>query len=268
VRRIALAALLALVVAAPAAADPQSPGLITTVGESSAGGVPGGDAALGYALYGANCSSCHGSQGQGMPPPPNHRGVGAQSGSGPSLRGVGARSADFYLRTGYMPLRSPSIQPTRSRVLFDEREIRALVAYVASLGKGPPIPRPHPERGSLGDGRRLFTEHCAGCHQVAAEGGYVTDARVPPLQESTATQIAEAVRVGPYVMPHFSERAISNRQLDSIVRYVEYAKHPDDRGGWSIGRIGPVPEGIVTWWIGAVALVAFCMLLGRRFRRS
>jgi ubiquinol-cytochrome c reductase cytochrome c subunit len=267
-RRIALIALLALIGAAPAGADPQSPGLVTTVGSSSAGGVPAGAAATGYALYGANCSSCHGSQGEGMPAPPNHRGVGSQSGSGPSLRGVGALAADFYLRTGYMPLRSPSIQPTRSRVLFDEPQLQALIAYVASLGKGPAIPQPHPERGSLGDGRRLFTEHCAGCHQVAAEGGYVTDARVPPLHESTATQIAEAVRVGPYVMPQFSEKQISERQLDSIIRYVEYMKDPDDRGGWSIGRIGPVPEGIVTWWIGAAALVGFCVLLGRRFGRS
>jgi ubiquinol-cytochrome c reductase cytochrome c subunit len=267
-RRLLALVVAALAAAAPAVADPPPPGLVTTVGTSSAGGVPEGDAALGYALYGANCASCHGSRGQGMPAPPNARGTGGISGSGPSLRGSGARAADFYLRTGYMPLRSPSVQPSRSRVLFTEHQIRALVAYVASLGDGPPIPTPHPERGSLSDGRRLYTSRCAGCHQIVAEGGYATDARVPPLESATPTQIAEAVRIGPYVMPHFSERDLSDRQLDSIIRYVQYAKHPDDRGGWSLGHLGPVPEGLVTWWIGAAVLVAFCMLLGRRLRRS
>jgi ubiquinol-cytochrome c reductase cytochrome c subunit len=65
-------------------------------------------------------------------------------------------------------------------------------------------------------------------------------------------------------MPTFSQHAISDAQLESIVAYVQYAKHPDDRGGWAIGRLGPVPEGIVTWWIAIVALVASCIVLGRR----
>src|SRR5205085_4125564 len=105
--------------------------------------------------------------------------------------------------------------------------IGALVAYVASLGAGPPIPQPHPERGSLAEGLHAFTDHCAGCHQVAAEGGYVTGAVPPPLEEATPVQIAEAVRIGPNVMPAFSKRAIPAGELDSIIRYVEYAKNPD-----------------------------------------
>jgi ubiquinol-cytochrome c reductase cytochrome c subunit len=251
VRRGLALTVAALAVAAPAGAGPPPPGAA---------------AAEGYALYGGNCATCHGSLGKGIEPRPGDRGAGATEGAGPSLRGVGALAADFYLRTGYMPLRSPDAQPTRSRLLFSDRQIRALVAYVASLGDGPPIPEPHPERGNLGDGRRLFGEHCAGCHQIVGEGGYVTGARVPPLEDASAIQIAEAVRIGPYVMPEFSKRAIGDRQLDSIIRYVQYAKHPDDRGGWSLGHIGPVPEGIVTWWIGAAVLVSLCVLLGRRLR--
>jgi ubiquinol-cytochrome c reductase cytochrome c subunit len=166
-----------------------------------------------------------------------------------------------------MPLRDPGEQPARSPVLFTARELDALVRYVGSLGHGPPIPDPHPERGNLAVGLRSFTEHCAGCHQVVAEGGYVTKARVPPLVEATDRQIAEAVRVGPYVMPQFSRRAISDGELNSIVRYVDYAKNPDDRGGWAIGHLGPVPEGLVTWLIAAVALVATCVLISRRLAR-
>jgi ubiquinol-cytochrome c reductase cytochrome c subunit len=67
-------------------------------------------------------------------------------------------------------------------------------------------------------------------------------------------------------MPSFSHRAISDRQLDSIIAYVDYAKHPDDRGGWSLGHLGPVPEGIVAWWIGAARRGALCVLLGKRLK--
>src|SRR5439155_54134 len=124
--------------------------------------------------------------------------------SGPPLHNAGALAADFYLRTGYMPLSRSDVQPSRTHVLFTARQIRALVAFVASVGGGPPVPTPHPQRGSVSAGFELFGRHCAGCHQIAAEGGYVTGARVPPLGQATDREIAEAVRVGPYLMPRFS----------------------------------------------------------------
>jgi ubiquinol-cytochrome c reductase cytochrome c subunit len=226
----------ALTLAAPAAAN--SPGVV--------------HAKTGAALYAANCAKCHGPHGEGY--------------KAPKLEGVGALAADFYLRTGAMPLASVGEQPNRSRVLFSERELRALIRYVAGLGGGPPVPKPHPERGSVSRGLRLFTNHCAGCHQVVAEGGFVTGARVPPLEEATPTQIAEAVRIGPYLMPTFSERALPARDLDSIVRYIEYAKHPENPGGWALGELGPVPEGMVTWLVAAFVLVGTCVVIGKRLK--
>jgi ubiquinol-cytochrome c reductase cytochrome c subunit len=230
-------------------------------------------AGQGKSLYGQYCVSCHGANGSGVA---HGRTIGAapqrvqeqQNGVGPSLRGVGALAADFYLRTGYMPLHRVGDQPRRARVILDDAQIRALVAYVASLGNGPPIPSPHPERGSLANGLHLFTDHCAGCHQVVAQGGVVTGALPPPLVDATDVQIAEAVRIGPYVMPSFSTKTITNRQLDSIVRYVDWVKHPDNSGGWAIGDIGPVPEGLVTWFFAAALLVALCILVGKRLRRA
>ena len=96
----------------------------------------------------------------------------------------------------------------------------------------------------------------------------MTGAVAPPLEDATATQIAEAVRIGPYVMPRFSTKAITPHQLDSIVAYVEYAKHPDDPGGWALGHLGPVPEGLVTWFIAGIALIFTCMLVGKRLDRG
>jgi ubiquinol-cytochrome c reductase cytochrome c subunit len=89
---------------------------------------------------------------------------------------------------------------------------------------------------------------------------------VPALEDATPTQIAEAVRVGPYLMPRFPESQLSDADVDSIVRYVQYAKHPDDRGGWAIGHLGPIPEGMVTWLLAAIVLVGVCGVLGERLR--
>jgi ubiquinol-cytochrome c reductase cytochrome c subunit len=221
---------------------------------------------LGAELYAGNCASCHGVAGRGILSNGTHQGVGGIRGRGPSLRGVGAQAADLYLRTGFMPLSNPGERPYRRRVLFSDREIRALVAYVASLAPGPGIPHVDPAAGSVSQGFQLFTEHCAGCHQSVAEGGYVTDARVPPIKQSTPTQIAEAVRTGPYLMPEFSKRQISDAELNSIVAYVQASKHPEDRGGWGIGHIGPVPEGMVAWAIAGIALVGLCVLIGERVK--
>jgi ubiquinol-cytochrome c reductase cytochrome c subunit len=248
----ALALLTALAGAGDAAAAP-APEIERPQDESSLG-----TRELGAQLFAGNCARCHGIGGRGI-----RRSAGDR---GPSLVGVGRLAADFYLRTGYMPLVDPDDQPRRRRPAFSDREIEALTDYVDSLGGGPPVPAPQPASGSLAEGRELFTEHCAGCHQVVAQGGVVTGARVPPLGDATARQVAEAVRIGPYVMPRFSKGDISDAQLDSIVRYVEYAKHPDDRGGWGIGNIGPVSEGMVTWLIGALVLVASCMAIGQRLR--
>lgn len=230
-------------------------------------------AASGERLYGRFCQSCHGPGGSGIAAPVQvgsgpGRDQGVYAAVGPSLVGAGAQAAHFYLTTGYMPLQRPGIQPRRSRQLLGPGEVDALIAYVASLGKGPPVPAPHPERGNLSQGQNLFSDKCSGCHQIAGRGGYVTGAVPPPLTAATAVQIAEAVRIGPYVMPRFSERAISSAQLDSIIRYVQWARHPADPGGASLGQVGPVPEGLVTWFVAAASLVALCMVLGRRLRRG
>jgi ubiquinol-cytochrome c reductase cytochrome c subunit len=228
-------------------------------------------AANGERLYGRYCAACHGPDGAGVIAP-KAAGAGpardqtVMEAAGPPLTGAGARAAHFYLSTGYMPLKRTGIQPRRSRQLLGPAEVAALISYVASLGKGPPIPHPHPERGDLSEGQRLFTEKCGGCHQIVARGGYVTDAVPPPLADATSVQIAEAARIGPYVMPAFSRSSLTDAQLDSVIRYVRWAQHPDNRGGFSLGDVGPVPEGLFTWFVAAAALVALCLVLGKRLR--
>jgi quinol---cytochrome-c reductase cytochrome c subunit len=249
--RRAAAVIVLLLALAPAAdaAPPNGPPIVLSNG-----------AHPGEQLFAGNCVRCHGIAGRGVTRQGN-------SGSlGPPLRGVGARAADFYLRTGYMPLADARDQPTRSRPSFTNAQIKAITGYVASLGGGPPIPRPDAASGDVLRGRSLFTEHCAGCHQVVAEGGVLPGAKAPPLDRATDVQIAQAVRIGPYVMPKFTPRAISDKDLNSIIRYVDYTKHPTDAGGWGINHLGPYPEGMVTWLIAIPLLLLICRLIGKKAR--
>jgi ubiquinol-cytochrome c reductase cytochrome c subunit len=214
-------------------------------------------AKLGEQLFAGNCARCHGIAGRGYHPA-------VEPGlNGPPLRGVGELAADFYLRTGYMPLNDARDQPVRSRPSFSNPEIKAIVAYIGSLGGGPAIPTPDPKSGNLNDGRELFTEHCSGCHQVVAEGGIMPGAKAPPLDRATDRQIAEAVRIGPYAMPVFTTKDISDAELNSIIAYINYAKRPDDAGGWGIDHLGPFPEGMITWLIAIPLLLILCRAIGK-----
>jgi ubiquinol-cytochrome c reductase cytochrome c subunit len=207
--------------------------------------------AQGAQLYQDDCASCHGVSLQGI------------SGVAPSLIGVGAGPVDFYLSTGRMPLASPQEQPQRNAPLYNARQIDALVDYVSSFG-GPPAPTADPSRGDLAVGLHQFTLNCAGCHQIVARGGLTLGAVAPSLQAATAQQIAEAVRMGPYLMPRFDDQQIDQHQLDSLARYILWTREPDNAGGWGIYNIGPIPEGIVAWFLGLAALVIVARLIGER----
>jgi len=207
--------------------------------------------AEGRTLFDTGCSSCHGMALQG------------RKDVAPSLVGVGAGPADFYLSTGRMPLENPREEPLRAPSHYSTRQIEALVAFVASFG-GPPAPDADPAKGDLALGLHDFTLNCAGCHQIVARGGLTVGAAVPDLQSATPREIAEAVRMGPYLMPHFSTQQLDQHALDSVARYVLWTRHPSNKGGWGIYNLGPIPEGIVAWFLLLLTLVLLARLIGER----
>jgi len=210
----------------------------------------------GRALFETDCSSCHGFAGEG------------RKGTAPSLVGVGEASADFYLRTGRMPLARVGDQPVRGEPRYDDGQIEALDAFVGSLGGGPEIPEVEPSKGSVSEGMEMFSDSCAGCHAITGKGGVAIGGYAPPLGEATPTQVGEAIRVGPYIMPRFSESAITPADVNSIAAYVELTQEPEDAGGFGIGHIGPVPEGMVAWLAAVAALLLVARLIGERLGGS
>lgn len=210
------------------------------------------DAAAGRELFAVACSSCHGPDGAG-------------TSSGPSIVEAGAAAADFELTTGRMPFAgTPGTQAKRKPPAFEPAEIDDLVAYVASLGDGPAIPEVTLDPALLARGQELFINNCAPCHGSTAHGGAVGGgALAPPLLEATDRQVAEAVVVGPGQMPAFT---FPTDDRDALVTYVDYLQGAANPGGFSIGGIGPVPEGLVAWLLGMGMLGVVVILIGRDWR--
>ncbi|MCX4471638.1 c-type cytochrome [Micromonospora sp. NBC_01655] len=239
------------------AAGPVALGAAPTPEPTASPGVAGPGAASraadrGTQLYLENCASCHGEQGQG-----------AQR--GPSLVGVGPASVDFQVATGRMPLSHEAQQARRREPVFSAADIAALVDHVASLsGGGPQIPRVAP--GNPVSGREVFAANCAPCHGATGAGAALTNGwTAPPLYDATAVQIAEAVRVGPGLMPVFPSQVLDDRQVDDVTTYVRRLRGERmDRGGNPLDRLGPLAEGLVAWLATLGLLVAAARWLGRR----
>jgi ubiquinol-cytochrome c reductase cytochrome c subunit len=163
-----------------------------------------------------------------------------------------------------MPLTKEESNPDRAKPAFGRSDIDALVAYVASLGAGPAVPAVDPAAGRLAEGERLYQENCAACHSATGTGGALTSGQVAPsLAQATPVQVAEAVRVGPGAMPKFASQALNDPQVDSIAAYVGRLQQGGNRGGWDLGRIGPVTEGLVAWVLGLGLLLWVVRRLGK-----
>jgi ubiquinol-cytochrome c reductase cytochrome c subunit len=88
--------------------------------------------------------------------------------------------------------------------------------------------------------------------------------RGPPTNRATPTQIAEALRTGPGAMPRFGSAALSDQEVADVVAYVRYLDHPNDHGGYPLGRIGPLAEGAVAVFVALGLLFLAIRWIGTR----
>jgi ubiquinol-cytochrome c reductase cytochrome c subunit len=215
-------------------------------------------------VYLRDCATCHGADARGTQ-------------YGPDLRGAGAAEVDFQLSTGRMPVPSgdaaqhpqrPSLEEAQQRRApkYDAATREQLVDYVVQLagGGGPVIPDVHAGVGEVAAGGTIFRLQCAACHAWSGEGGALLQREAPSTHQATPLQIAEAVRAGPGNMPAFGRAAVSDEQLRSLVRYVRYLDHPDDRGGTPLWHVGPLAEGAVAVFVGLGLLVLAVRWIGTR----
>ncbi|MCX4822538.1 c-type cytochrome [Streptomyces sp. NBC_01142] len=203
----------------------------------------------GKKLYTVGCASCHGSGGQG-------------TSDGPSLVGVGSAAVDFQVGTGRMPAQQPGAQVPKKKVIYSQSQIDQLAAYIASLGAGPITPTEKqysPEGANIAKGGDLFRTNCAQCHNFTGEGGALTNGKyAPSLDGVSAKHLYEAMQTGPQNMPSFPDTTLPEKQKQDIIKYVQTVNGDETAtpGGFALGGLGPVSEGLFGWIFGLGSLIA------------
>ena len=219
--------------AAVAASEPQTVSSALTVED-------------GKKLFQANCATCHGLDLQG-------------SANGPSLYGVGELSVEFQMATGRMPLQAQGPQAPQKPVQFTQEQIEAIAAFTQSVAPGPSYPDAHiiDGEGDVAAGAELFRINCAMCHNVAAAGGALTEGKyAPPLTDTSALHIYAAMVTGPQNMPVFNDLTLTTDEKRDIISALMYMQENPSPGGFTLGSLGPVSEGLFIWIFGIGGLIA------------
>ncbi|MFI8594849.1 c-type cytochrome [Microbacterium sp. NPDC078428] len=201
----------------------------------------------GEKLFQANCATCHGLDLQGTE-------------NGPSLYGVGAMAVEFQVATGRMPLQMQGPQAPQKPPQFTEEQTLAMAEYVQSVAPGPEIATGQvlDGEGDVSHGAELFRINCAMCHNVAAAGGALTEGKyAPSLVGVEPRHIYAAMVTGPQNMPVFSDLNLSPEDKRDIISALLWMERNPSPGGFSLGSLGPVSEGLFIWIFGIGALVAF-----------
>ncbi len=210
----------------------------------------------GQKLFAANCATCHGMEAQGTD-------------EAPSLYGVGAASVDFQMGTGRMPLAYQGPQGAQKPIQFTQQQIDAVADYVASLAPGPAIPDEKWLDGSsnvdIARGGELFRINCAMCHNVAGAGGALTEGKyAPQLKGVEARHIYEAMVSGPQNMPVFNDMNLTPQDKADIISFLKFQEENDSVGGFDLGSLGPVSEGLFIWIFGLGAIVGVTIWITAR----
>lgn len=226
----------------------------------------------GRELFLVGCASCHGRNAEGLV---------TKDGTqyGPSLVGVGAAAVDFQVSTGRMPMARPGVQAPRKDRVYNEEETRALAAFVASLGPGPAIPTaeqydpneiPEDEREeAVVRGGEFFRTNCTACHNFDGSGGALPGGKyAPTLKGVDEAYIYEAMLTGPQQMPVFSDDVLKPEEKRDIIAYLKSLEENPGYGGFSMGALGPVSEGLFAWLVGIGGLVGFAVWIAAHTAKS
>lgn len=229
--------------------------------------------AEGHELFLTSCSSCHGENGEGASV--------ARDGQwlGPPLAGVGAAAVDFQVGTGRMPMSQPGVQAVRKKVVFSDEEIEALSAYVASLGPGPAIPSPEDysidglsedeRNAAIANGGQIFLTNCTACHNFNGSGGAMPRGGfAPTIRGVDEKHIYEAMLTGPQTMDVFSNGNLSPDQKRDVIAYLKSIEEQPEYGGFTLGGLGPVSEGVFAWLIGVGGCLAFAVWIAAHSTRT
>ena len=154
-----------------------------------------------------------------------------------------------------------------------------MAAYVASLGPGPAIPdesdysleglSDEERQEAIVRGGQIFLTNCTACHNFTGSGGAMPrGGYAPRILDVEGKYVYEALLTGPQSMPNFSNGNLSPDEKRDVIAYLESLREDPEYGGFGMGGLGPVAEGMYAWIAGLGILVGFAVWIAAHTTRS
>jgi len=226
--------------------------------EAAAAGVEGAE--RGGLLYAQQCATCHGADGRGGPVP-------RYGGQAPSMwpdenPNMSAAYLDLVMSTGRMPPAESPYDNRKREVVFAAEERADIIAYMGDTFDVPgEVPRVG--EGETSQGQTVWNTNCAHCHGAIGAGGVAGGgAWTPQVNDRSAQEIVEAIRVGPFQMPAFGEDQISDAEAASVAAFMAEAASEE---GTPLGltELNPVYASAFVGVLAVLMLLSLVWIGGR-----
>src|SRR5690606_15571103 len=116
---------------------------------------------------------------------------------------------------------------------------------------------------------QIFLTNCTACHNFNGQGGAMPEGGyAPSLKGVESKYIFEAMLTGPQSMDVFSNGNLSPEQKRDVIAYLRSIEDQPEYGGFTLGGLGPVSEGLFAWLVGIGGLVGFAVWIAAHTTRS
>ena len=223
---------------------------------------PGLLIAAGKLLFDQTCSSCHGSEANGVSPD-------GQATSAPTCRAWARPPSTSGSPPGRMPATDiEAVEAERKPPRLTDKQALEVAAYVNSLDPSvPAVPTRNLRGANVSDGADLFSLNCAACHTITGAGDALAFGTNAPV---AAEQAGHGPAGGRGHADRAGQHAPVLRQPDRPpgarrggLRHGEDPA-PDQPRRCRLGGVGPVAEGFVALLIGVGGLALICFWIGER----
>ena len=145
----------------------------------------------------------------------------------------------------------------------------ALGAYIQANGGGPVVP------AATGDACAATTRPAAAsCSGSTAPRATTSPGAAARCRRASTPrrwtrhrrrQIYAAMLTGPQNMPKFTDRQLTPEEKKDIIAFIKSVEGDyNNPGGYPLGGIGPVSEGLIAFIVGLAGLIGFALWLGAK----
>ena len=96
------------------------------------------------------------------------------------------------------------------------------------------------------------------------DGALTRGKYAPSLMDVAPKDIYMAMETGPQSMPVFNDTNLDSTAKRDIIAFLKSVEEGGNPGGLSLGRLGPVTEGMFAWIFGLGLLVGIAVWLGKK----